>query len=179
MQSQHKSFRFGIVAKLFICGITIFWFTWFNLTHADTLFLRASWWVGALLLGWGAVLSFTTKITTNDTGIYFNAAHLLPSRELAWTEIGYVKFDSIGGTGDAPSLDAYVLIPRDRRSRKRILFGPWMANYKQLLREILERVLPDTKIDQDIFQIVRHRGEETIQHTARAIVLKQQARHPQ
>lgn len=121
--------------------------------------------------------SLTTNITINDAYIHFGAAHLLPTRKLAWNEIGYVKFDSIGGTGDSPSLDAYVLIPRDRRSRKRVLFGPWMANYKQLLREILERVTPDTKIDSDIFRIVRHRGEETIQHTARAIVLKQQARH--
>ena len=179
MQSQRKSFRFGIVAKLFICGITIFWFTEFNLSHADTFFLRASWFALTLLPVWGTALSFATKITVTDADIRFEAAHMLPTRELAWSEIGYVKSDSIGGTGDAPSLDAYMLIPRDRRSRKRVLFGPWIANYKQLLREILERVPPDTKIDHDIFQIVRHRGEETIQHTARAIVLKQQARHSQ
>lgn len=179
MQDKGSSFRFGILAKLFICGITIFWFTVFNLSQADTLFLQVSWWVGTVLFGWGIALSFATKITVTDACIRLNAAHLLPSRELAWSEIGYVKFDSIGGTGDAPSLDAYVLIPRDRRSRKRVLFGPWIANYKQLLREVLERVPPDTKIDPDIFRIVRHRGEETIQHTARAIVLKQQARHSQ
>ena len=179
MQSQGRSFGFGIVGKLFIWGVTAFWLTVFNLSDADTLFLLVGWWVGALLFGWGTALSFAAKITINDTSIRLEAAHLLPSRELAWSEIGYVKSDLIGGTGDAPSLNAYVLIPRDRHSRKRILFGAWIANYKQLLREILERVPPDTKIDPDVFQIVRHRGEETIQHTARAIVLKQQTRHPQ
>ncbi len=179
MHDQGRSFRFGIFAKLFICGVTSFWFTVFSPIHADTFFLQVSWLVISLVVGWITAFSFATTITINDIGIYFNAAHLLPSRELAWSAIGYVKFDSVGGTGDAPSLDAYVLIPSDRRSRKRVLFGPWIANYKQLLREILERVSPDTKIDPDIFRIVRHRGEETIQHTARAIVLKQQACHSQ
>jgi len=180
MERQDRSFRFGILAKLFIWGLTIFWFTTFSpAAQAETFFVRASWWAGALLSLWMTAFSFTTKITVNDACIRLEAAHLLPSRELAWSEIGYVKSDLIGGTGDAPSLNAYVLIPRDRHSRKRILFGAWIANYKQLLREILERVPPDTKIDPDVFQIVRHRGEETIQHTARAIVLKQQTRHPQ
>ena len=179
MHDQGKIFRFGVLAKLFISGITIFWFTVFNPIHAETFFLRASWWVGALLFGWGTAFSFANKITVADAHIRFEAARLFPSRELAWSEIGYVKSDSIGGTGDAPSIDAYWLIPKDRRSRKRVLIGPWVAHYKQLLREILERVPPDTKIDLDVFQTVRHRGEETIQHTARAIVLKQQARHSQ
>lgn len=180
MLHQGRSFNFGILARLFIGGFLIVWLTVFNeMRHADILLLRVGWWLGVLLFGWGTAFSFANKITITDAHIRFEATHLFPSRELAWSEIGYVKFDSIGGTGDAPSLDAYVLIPRDRRSRKRVLFGPWIANYKQLLREILERVSPDTKIDPDIFRIVRHRGEETIQHTARAIVLKQRARHSQ
>ena len=105
--------------------------------------------------------------------------HLLPSCSLSWNAIGHVKLDTAGGTGDTPSFNVYDLIPRDKFIRKRVMIGSWIANYKHLLREILERVPPDTKIDPDIFRIVRHRGEETIQHTARAIVLKQQARHSQ
>jgi len=152
MQGQVKSFGFGIVGKLFLWGVTAFWLTVFNLSDADTLFLRVGWWVGVLLFGWGTALTFATKITINDASIHLEAAHLLPSRKMVWTEIGYVKSDSIGGTGDAPSIDAYWLIPKDRRSRKRVLIGPWIASYKQLLREVLERVPPDTKIDADVFE---------------------------
>lgn len=131
-----------------------------------------------LLSIWGTLLSFTTTITINENRIRFEAAHLLPTWEFCWEEIGRINLDS-GGTHDAPGLNMYVLLPRDRKLRKAIFFGSWIANYKQLLREILERVPPDTKIDPDIFRIVRHHGEETLQHTARAIVLKQQTRHSQ
>jgi len=130
-----------------------------------------------LLFIWGTLLCFMTRITISPEGIRFEAAHLLPTWELRWHQIGHIKIDS-SGTHDTPSIDAYVLIPNDRRIRKRIFIGPWIANYKQLLREVLEHVPPDATVDPAVVRIVRKPGETSIQQTAQAIVARQRSHYP-
>lgn len=121
------------------------------------------------------ILTFTGRVKIDDTGIRFENFYPFPARLFKWDDISSVQANIVS---NIPRTFVLGLRNTQQRIWGPYTLGPWVKNYKTLLREITERVPPNTTIHPEILDIVKTGSERTRQETAQAIYVKQQARYP-
>ena len=115
---------------------------------------------------WGMGMSLIERIVVNDEGVRFHNL-FFRWQQFRWSDIEQVRSDiSTSAGGEGISIRVYNVVSRHHRHRW--MTGPWIAHYKDLLRDILLHVPDDAQTDVNIYHAIRRRGE-TIQDTYRAL----------
>lgn len=86
------------------------------------------------------------RITVYDEGIRVDSKKLMKPKELSWHEIGMIVDDSWLG------IHLYHLVPESRQ-KKRITIPCFIADYKDLLFEVVKKV-PDLKVEPTVKELV-------------------------
>lgn len=114
-------------------------------------------------------MSFVEQIVVDDEGVRFHDLFFRP-KVFRWSDIKEVQSDIMTSAGDGISIRVYDVVSRHRY---RWMIGPWIARYKDLLRDILAYVPDDAKTDVNVYHAIRQRGE-TIQDAYRTLGRRRQ-----
>jgi len=136
----------------FLLFITFLIFSFWNyLTLRDKLLFRL---IGIPSAIWLILYCFYVRISIDSRGINWESGILILSRQLMWDDIEIIVDDSL-----FPRLQfthKYNLIPKQNHFEKRkkwIVIPACFQNYKDLLKEVVLRVSPDTKIEASILNL--------------------------
>jgi hypothetical protein len=110
-------------------------------------------------------MSFIERIQLDDHGISFHDL-LFQQRRFPWPDIKQVRSDISSTHGEGISFQVYDIISRHHRLPWTI--GPWIARYKDLLRDILTHLPDDAQTDVHVYHAIRRRGE-TVEDAYRAL----------
>lgn len=103
---------------------------------------------------WGCFLTLFVTISVSDQSVMLESKNFMNSRQINWLDIEAVIDDSPFPRFQFTHI--YHLIPKRKsleKPKKRIILTTYFKNYKDLLKEVVLRVSPDTKIDGNILKL--------------------------
>lgn len=119
--------------------------------------------VGFPITCWGILLNFYTRATITDDSIRVDSRKFMPPRQLNWPDIASVIDDVPPFLGRFPYMHKFNLIPKIKFGEPRkkwAILTAYFKDYKDLLKEVVFRVSPDTKVDASILKLTGLSGQD-------------------
>jgi len=108
-----------------------------------------------LIVG-AALVSFFGEVVLEGERLVFKRYLPFSKWEVSLSNIKRIRIETTSGPAEIPTFQLYVLCPhrRGKGSRGGVL-GPWIKNYRQLLRDIILRVPPDCVVDAEVLEVIK------------------------
>ena len=154
--STIKQYVYGRTGAIFmmVLVVLICWIAIINFYEGKIL--NFLFFITGVALGiWQSRILFFLKARLDNDGIALISKSQAPLRVLSWNDIDQIVEDSPFPKWTCTHL--YHLLPRRmpyKNLKKRLTLSTHFKNYHELLRNIVLRVSPETKVDASILQLV-------------------------
>lgn len=154
---MNKRYDYKLRASLIILPFILIWPYIFIRSYS----LNDRFWLIFSLAGlpitcWGILLNFYSRATITNDSIRVDSRKFMPPRQLNWSDIESVIDDVPIFVSRLPYMHKFNLIPKIKFGEPRkkwVILTAYFKDYKDLLKEVVQRVSPGTKVDASILKL--------------------------